>query len=181
MKPAVRTTLVWLARGALAGVFLYAAMPKIRDPAGFAKSIFNYQLLPDAAINPLALFLPWLELIAAVALLAAPRLRRGAVWLLGGMLAFFIAAIVSAMARGLNIDCGCFSTTGEGSRAALPHLVLNFLLLAAAIWLWRDETRPAVPPLRRSSLRLVPHGAVTLLSPRGGRCRINFSQSVTRI
>ncbi len=132
---------VWAARVALAAVFLYAAVPKIADPAGFAKSIFNYQLLPDAAINPLALFLPWLELLTAVALLAVPRLRRGALFLLGGMLLVFILAISSAMLRGLNIDCGCFSTSGTGTRAALPHLLLDIALLIAAGWLWKSEDR----------------------------------------
>lgn len=129
----------WAARIVLAAVFLYAAVPKIADPAGFAKSIFNYQALPDAAINPLALFLPWLELIAALALLAVPRLRRGALLLIGGMLIVFILAISSAMLRGLNIDCGCFSTSGTGTRAALPHLLLDIVLLLAAGWLWKSE------------------------------------------
>ena len=132
---------VWAARLALAAVFLYAAFPKIADPAGFAKSIFNYQLLPDAAINPLAIFLPWLELFAGVALLAVPALRRGALLLTGGMLVVFVVAISSAMLRGLNIDCGCFSTAGTGMRAALPHLLLDIALLVAAGWLWRTDDR----------------------------------------
>jgi putative oxidoreductase len=127
---------IWAARLAIAAVFLYAAVPKIIDPPGFAKSIYNYQMMPDAVINPMALFLPWLELFTALALLGVPALRRGALWLLGGMLVVFVVAISSAMARGLNIDCGCFSTTGEGTRAALPHLILDIVLLAAAFWLW---------------------------------------------
>jgi uncharacterized membrane protein YphA (DoxX/SURF4 family) len=132
---------IWATRLALAGVFLYAAFPKIADPAGFAKSIFNYQLLPDAAINPLAIFLPWLELVCGVALLAAPPLRRGALFLIAGMLVVFVVAIGAAMLRGLNIDCGCFSTSGAGTQAALPHLVLDIALLLAAGWLWGAEVR----------------------------------------
>ena len=134
-----RAAAVWAARVAIAGVFLYAAVPKIADPPGFAKSIFHYQALPDAAINLLAIFLPWLELWTAIALLAVPALRRGALFLLGGMLCVFVGAITSAMVRGLNIDCGCFSTTGQGMHAALPHLVLDLALLAAAVWLWRVD------------------------------------------
>jgi putative oxidoreductase len=131
--------LTWAARLAIAGVFLYAALPKIADPAGFAKSIFNYQLMPDAVINPMALFLPWLELVCGLALLGAPLLRRGALFLNAGMLVVFILAISSAMLRGLNIDCGCFSTSGAGTRAALPHLLLDIVLLVAAGWLWRAD------------------------------------------
>lgn len=122
------------ARAILAVVFLAAAIPKIRDPAGFAKSIHHYQLLPDAWINPLAIFLPWLEWVVAVALLIAPRLRRGALLLIAAMLVMFIGAIGSAMARGINIDCGCFSTGGNGMRAGGPHLVFDLALLTLAFF-----------------------------------------------
>jgi uncharacterized membrane protein YphA (DoxX/SURF4 family) len=122
-----------LLRLILAGVFGYAAVPKILDPAGFAKSIHNYQMLPDAMINPLAIYLPWLELLAAVALVVIPSLRRGARLLIALMLVVFIVAIGSAMARGINIDCGCFSTTGGGMKAGVPHLLLDAALLVIAL------------------------------------------------
>jgi uncharacterized membrane protein YphA (DoxX/SURF4 family) len=131
--------LVWFCRLALAGVFIAAAGPKIRDPAGFAKSIFNYQLLPDAAINPLAIFLPWLELFAAVALVVLPVLRRGALWLIAAMTVVFIGAIGSAMARGIDIDCGCFSTTGQGMRTGWLHELLDVALLGLCFILWRFD------------------------------------------
>ena len=126
-----RLGLIWFCRIALASVYLFAAVPKIADPAGVAKSFSNYQIVPDAFINPMAVFLPWLEFAAAQALLAGPLLRRGALWLIGAMTVVFIAAISIAMARGINIDCGCFSTTGNGMRAGAGHLVLDFALLAA--------------------------------------------------
>ena len=131
----------WFFRLALAGVFLAAAWPKLRDQAGFAKNIFNYQLLPDAAINPLAIFLPWLELLAALALVFLPPLRRGALWLIAAMTVVFIGAIGSAMARGINIDCGCFSTTGGGMKTGWLHLLLDFALLAICIALARLERK----------------------------------------
>lgn len=135
---------IWFCRLALAGVYLYAAVPKIDDPAGFAKSIYNYQLLPDAAINPLALILPWLELFAAVALVAAPPLRRGALALIAAMTVVFIGAIGLAMLRGIDIDCGCFSTTGKGMRTGWAHLLLDFALLALCFALARrDRGKPA--------------------------------------
>jgi uncharacterized membrane protein YphA (DoxX/SURF4 family) len=140
------TLLIWAGRLVLAGFFLYAAVPKIIDPAGFAKSIHGYQILPDGGINLLALFLPWVELLAALALLAAPGLRRGALALITLMLAVFTAAIASAVARGIDIDCGCFSTSGAGLRAGWLHLGLDVVLLAIAAWLWRSDARS-----RRSS------------------------------
>lgn len=137
-----QTPVIWLCRLALAGVYLVAAWPKLRDPEGFAKAISNYQLLQDAMINPLAIFLPWLELFTALALLAAPPLRRGALWLLGAMTLVFIIAIASAMARGIDIDCGCFSTGGQGMRTGWLHLLLDAGLLGACFLLARlDQNR----------------------------------------
>ncbi len=141
-----REETIWYCRIFPAFVFLVAAWPKISDPAGFAKSIYNYQLLPDVAINPLTIFLPWLELFAALALLFAPPLRRGALWLIAAMTAVFIGAISLAMARGIDIDCGCFSTTGHGMRAGWLHLLLDFALLAACIVHARlDRRAPPAP------------------------------------
>jgi putative oxidoreductase len=135
------TGILWLLRLALAGVYLYAAWPKIVDPAGFAKAIYNYQMVPDAFINLMAVFLPWLELFAALALLLVPPLRRGALLLIAAMTVVFIAAIGIAMARGINIDCGCFSTTGQGMRTGWLHLLLDFGLLACCVALFRLERR----------------------------------------
>lgn len=138
-----RTVIVWFCRLLLANVYLFAAVPKITDPAGFAKSISNYQMVPDGLINLMAIFLPWLELFAAQALLAGPLLRRGALWWLTFMNAVFSVAIASAMAHGINIDCGCFSTSGEGLRTGWAHLVLDLGLLVACGVLFRldrDET-----------------------------------------
>jgi hypothetical protein len=108
-------------------------MAETLDPAGFAKNIFNYHLLPDLAINPLAIFLPWLELFSALALIFVSHFRRGALWLVAAMTVVFIGAIGSAMARGINIDCGCFSTTGTGMKTGWLHLLLDFALLALCI------------------------------------------------
>ena len=80
------------ARIALGLVFIAAALPKIGDPPGFAKAIWAYQLVPGPVLNPMALVLPWLELLCGLALCpgglasrrrdlghaAAPGLRPGA-------------------------------------------------------------------------------------------------------
>ncbi len=118
----------------LAGVFLAAAIPKMLDPAGFALSIYRYHLLPGWTINPLAIILPWVELVAAGALLW-PRHRGGAALLLGVLLIVFTLALGSALARGLDVTCGCFSTNPDAARAGIGNLVRNLALLAAAGWL----------------------------------------------
>ena len=133
LTPTQRTVVSWLCRLALAGIYLYAAWPKLRDPAAFAKNIHDYQLLPGAFVNPMAIFLPWLEWWCGLAVLFIPALRRGAVLGIAAMTSVFIAAIASAMARGIDIDCGCFSTTGQGMRTGWLHLLLDAALLAACL------------------------------------------------
>jgi hypothetical protein len=51
----------------------------------------------------------------------------------------FLIAISSAMARHLNIDCGCFGTV-EGSKIGFKKLAEDFLYLGMAVWLsWRER------------------------------------------
>ena len=106
-----------LARFVLGLTFIYSALPKIIDPAGFAHMIWNYRILPGILINPLAILLPWVELLSGVSLLAG-FLRKGAALLLAGMLIVFMAAIAADLARGIPIDCGCFSVGGAAKTPA---------------------------------------------------------------
>ena len=99
---------LWLLRLTLSGIFIYAGALKIRDPHSFVESIAAFRLLPAVLVNPLALLLPPLEIFAGILALGSGWPRRiGALGLLT-MLAVFLAALVSAQSRGLNIDCGCF-------------------------------------------------------------------------
>ena len=125
-------TLLRLGLGAL---FIFASFSKIADPAGFAASISNYRMLPELLVALMAAVLPWLELLCGLALLLN-RWTPGASLLIVLMNAVFIVAIASAMARGLDISCGCFSTSGAGSRAGLARLLEDLLFLAAACWLY---------------------------------------------
>lgn len=98
----------------LAAVFLVAVPHKLLDPAGFALAIARYDLLPTAAVNAVALVLPWIEVILAV-LLACDVLMGPALWLTNILFVSFAASIGIAMIRGLDIDCGCFTTGTTGS------------------------------------------------------------------
>jgi hypothetical protein len=115
-----------VARLILAGIFIYASLDKIAHPAAFAKDVYNYQILPDALINLTALVLPWLELFLGLCLLSGIWLP-GAVLTANWLLIVFLAAFVFNLARGLDINCGCFST---GSDA--PTMSAGFYLLRDA-------------------------------------------------
>lgn len=125
----------FLLRLALGGVFVYAGALKILHPQLFAHEIDQYSLLPHAGINLLAVTLPWVELVAGLALVLGVWVRAGAL-VVTGMSTVFLLAIISVLARGLKIKCGCFGNVGE-SFIGPWNLVLDIVLLAAAVWLCR--------------------------------------------
>ena len=131
--------LVLACRLALGAVFVYASWDKIQHPAAFAKQVYNYQILPVMASNLFAIALPWMELFAGVALIIGVFKGESSL-LLGFLLVLFIGAISVNLYRGVNLDCGCFSTSeGEGRSIGMHTvaqdvglLVAGFVLLRAA-------------------------------------------------
>jgi uncharacterized membrane protein YphA (DoxX/SURF4 family) len=106
-----------LLRIALGLVFIYSSWSKISDPPGFAEMIWNYRILPGLLVNPVAIALPWLELLAGLALLSG-FIRKGAALLAAGMLIVFITALATDLVRGIAVDCGCFSVAAQAKTPA---------------------------------------------------------------
>jgi uncharacterized membrane protein YphA (DoxX/SURF4 family) len=142
---------VLLLRLIVAGVFLYAGVMKIWDfrhgqsaTPDFTVAIQHFELLPNPDLAVLlAVYLPWLEVTAAVSLFVK-RLALGAATAITGMTVIFLGAILSAWARGLEISCGCFGK--EAVATNYPSLVIrDVLLLVAAlalvVWEARRERR----------------------------------------
>jgi len=121
----------FIARVFLGSIFVYASFHKIAEPSQFADIIRNYKLFPEFSINFFAVILPWLELIAGVFLISGKFIKASA-FILSGMLIIFIIAISINMARGLNFDCGCFTSSGKGSNPLLL-LIRDFLILIPGI------------------------------------------------
>ena len=113
----------------LAGVFLYAAYTKLRQPwLLFAMSIDAYGLLPEWGVLTTARVLPWLELAIGVLLLTGVGLRvvsAVAVALLG----VFFGIMLLSFGKGMGIDCGCF---GVGEALTLKSLARDGVLLLSA-------------------------------------------------
>jgi uncharacterized membrane protein YphA (DoxX/SURF4 family) len=104
----------WLAvpaRWYLGALFVGASLHKIAEPGAFALDIATYDLLPLGLVNLAAIVLPWVELVAGALLLVGFRVRPAAL-LVTGMMAVFLAALVIALARGLDMSCGCFASQG---------------------------------------------------------------------
>ncbi|MFO7716165.1 cation diffusion facilitator family transporter [Desulfosarcina sp.] len=124
-------------------VFLYASYDKILHPQAFAQVVYNYQILPGAAVNLAALTLPWLELLLGLCLIAGVWLP-GATALSSGLLAVFIGALVFNRLRGLDIHCGCFSTESTRGPAGLWTVLrdVGFLVVALVLMSWVFIFRP---------------------------------------
>ena len=127
----------------LAAVFIYAGAIKSQDITAFAGEIANYQLFPYAWNYLIAAVLPYLELLCGILLLLNRRLQP-AVLILILLNGVFIVALVSAMVRGLDIDCGCFKpdASNPSSLAAALWRDMGFLILLATTWKLRDLGRP---------------------------------------
>lgn len=116
------------------GVFVWAAVLKIRDPLGFAQNIANYRVVGNMIAFWVAVVLPWLELTAGVLLIVGLWRRTNAL-LLSLMLAGFIILVAVTIARGIDVDCGCF---GSLSRKADLGLILQdaaLLFMSLTVWL----------------------------------------------
>ncbi|HWP82017.1 MAG TPA: MauE/DoxX family redox-associated membrane protein [Bacteroidota bacterium] len=118
------------ARIFLGFLFLVASIDKIVDPQAFAVSIGNYKAVPDSLLLTLATILPWVELLCSLCLLSGLFLR-GSSFLLSALLVIFTLAIISALLRGLDITCGCFTQDPAagtiGWRKVLENIGLIFL------------------------------------------------------
>ena len=102
---------------ALGSIFVAAAVPKILDPPAFAHRVYNYRLLPGVAVNAAALVLPWIELLAGLALVVG-FWKRTAAGIAGVLLLVFVAALSINLARRNPVECGCFDLKSQGKPRA---------------------------------------------------------------
>ena len=115
---------------AIGVIFAVAGLAKLGDLQAFADQIHNFRIVPVPTENLVALFLPWVELVAALALILGIRAREGAL-LVSAMMAVFTVAVGAALIRGLDIECGCFGTS-DASRVGLVKIVQNLGMLGIA-------------------------------------------------
>jgi uncharacterized membrane protein YphA (DoxX/SURF4 family) len=134
-----------VARLGLAAVFLIAGGLKVGDLAASGRAVNAYDLMSYDTAKIVGAVQPFLEIALGLLLLIGLAMRLSA-GIAAVLLLIFIGGIVSAWARGLQIDCGCFSKGGElaGGRTAEYGLEIlrdaGFLLLAG-ILLVKPRTR----------------------------------------
>ncbi len=123
--------IVLVLRVALGCVFLAAGGLKVGHADVFASEIAGFQLLPHAFIAPLALLLPFLELMVG-AYLVIGLFTRFAAWFAALEMAVFAAAIASAVMRGISTSCGCFGPSDHAT-TSWPEVGRDAALTAIAI------------------------------------------------
>lgn len=128
-----------LVRVALGAVFIYAAVLKIADPVAFAGSVAAYQILPYFGSYLAAAVLPFVELTCGVLLVTGYRVKGGAL-IIAAMNVVFMVALAAAIARGLDIDCGCFKQ-GGAKTSAWTALLRDVVFLAMAVFVLKTETK----------------------------------------
>ena len=126
----------------LAVIFLMACYHKIIEPGSFALDIATYQILPLYLVNLMAIILPWVELAAGAMFLSGFRTRAAAI-LIAGMMLVFTMAISIALAKGLDMSCGCFASQGAIDDPISFHTILRDLgWLALALYVLIFDHNP---------------------------------------
>jgi putative oxidoreductase len=121
------------ARLYLGAIFVAASWHKLIEPGAFAVDIATYQILPLALVNPMAIVLPWVEMVAGLMLIVGFRARAAAL-LIAAMMVMFTVAIAMALGKGLDMSCGCFASQGAAEDPISWRTIvrdLGWLALAA--------------------------------------------------
>ena len=143
------------ARVVLGGVFCVAGALKAIDPQSSVAAVRAYQLLPNSIATIVGWGLPFAEIALGLLLLAGIATRAVAA-AAAVLLLIFMAGVVSAAARGLSIDCGCFGGGGEvapGETSYGIELVRDTGLLLLALWLvWQPRSRLTLERFARARI-----------------------------
>lgn len=128
------------ARLILGAVFVYASVDKILHPQAFAQIVHNFRILPNMLVNPAALTMPFVELTAGAALIIG-RPAFPAALILTGFVVVFAVAVGFNLVRGLDFQCGCFTTSPEAQSANTTTFIRDILLLIPAALALRGAAR----------------------------------------
>jgi len=123
---------VLLFRLVLGVTFIYASLDKIAHPEQFARIIYNYKILPHFLINIFAVTLPWVEFLAGLFLILG-IFTQSASLLICFLLMVFVFAISINLFRGIDLNCGCFTTDPDAKKEGISLLFQDFLFLYLGI------------------------------------------------
>jgi uncharacterized membrane protein YphA (DoxX/SURF4 family) len=100
----------------------------------------GFRLFPDILLSFLAIFVPWLEFFLGLSLLLGIAYRTAS-FLLAVLNLLFALAILSVVARGIEIDCGCFGLLtdllGIPDKADMTAVVRDLVFAAMCLAVFR--------------------------------------------
>lgn len=129
----------------LAILFGIAAYIKFKDPFSFGQQIVAYALpLPYQAIDILVWVVPGVEFCIALLLLSGVYTRIAAS-LSAILLTGFTLLVLTAMSRGLAIDCGCFGIPQPVGWGKVSENVC-LIILAVTLIKWPGYTSTKIKP-----------------------------------
>ena len=105
-------TVSFIFRIIVGGIFLFAGLAKISDPARFILTLREFDLFPDMAVRFAAVYLPWLELLLGLFIILGLLYRTSSL-MLACLNIMFTFAILSVIIRGKEVDCGCFGLLAD--------------------------------------------------------------------
>lgn len=106
-------------RLAVGSLWLYTAILKLQSggvidgvfrptgPMNFSQAVISFDIVPAGAVPFVSFLVPWTEAVVGAALVLGLWTRAAGV-LSTAMLLSFTLAVISVIARGKNIECGCF-------------------------------------------------------------------------
>lgn len=127
-------------------VWIWASFDKIHHPQAFAEIVYNYQILPDQLVNVTALVLPWFECVLGIFLVIG-KWVPGAAFGSSLLMSVFLAALGYNLARGLDIHCGCFSTSASEAPISAWEMVRDGFLwvVSVSLFVWEQFIRRFPP------------------------------------
>lgn len=126
----------FILRLVMGGLFLYAGILKLSDPAGFAMTINLYGVVTWRMSNILAYVIPIIEITTGLGLVLDVR---GALAAIVAQLLVFMCILLYAMHIGLDADCGCFGTprpTENDPVGPLEALLRDGVMLSACAFIY---------------------------------------------
>lgn len=120
----INNTYLLLAARIIVGLmFIIVGIGKISNATEFAKEIGNYGILPEQLLNIAAISVAWIELVVGLFFLFGVEIKSSGL-IIFLLLFVFTSAIVIAMVKGLNINCGCYSNIAS-QKVGMPKVLEN--------------------------------------------------------
>ncbi len=136
---------ITLALRAAFGVLLVgASLDKLAHPFLFANAVENYRIVGENVSYWVAVFLPALECLTGLSLIAGIGIQT-AVLVNALLMDLFLAMVAQAAARHLDIACGCFrmgDAAPIGWMKIAQNVCFSFLATVLLLLVWRNVFPP---------------------------------------